>query len=148
MSGSSPSQKIFRVLITDDHPVMRHGLRAAVSVEPDMELVGEASNGQEAVSLYRRLQPSVVLMDLQMPGLDGLAAISEIRSEFPNANIIVLTSYPGDARIMRALMLGATSYLLKSSTIDDTCVSGRHSDTRLVSPTGSDARCDRNSTPY
>ncbi|MET0230265.1 MAG: response regulator transcription factor [Rhodanobacteraceae bacterium] len=119
MSSSSVPDKPIRVLITDDHPVMRHGLRAAVSVESDMEFVGEASNGQEAVSLYRDLQPNVVLMDLQMPSLDGLDAISAIRGEFPNANIIVLTSYPGDARIMRALMLGATSYLLKSSTIEE-----------------------------
>ncbi|QWT21612.1 response regulator transcription factor [Bacillus sp. NP157] len=119
MSGKHEESKQIRVLITDDHPVMRHGLRAAVSVEPDMGLAGEASNGREAVDKYRELRPDVVLMDLQMPGMDGLEAISTIRAEFPDANIIVLTSYPGDARIMRALMLGATSYLLKSASLDE-----------------------------
>lgn len=97
-----------------------------------MKVVGEASNGEEALASYRDLQPTVVLMDLQMPGGDGLDAISAIRHEFPQANIIVLTSYPGDARILRALSLGATSYLLKSSTVEEivrairASVAGRH----------------------
>jgi len=97
-----------------------------------MELVGEASDGHEAIAMFRALRPSAVLMDLQMAGLDGLQAISAIRAEFPDANIIVLTSYPGDARIMRALALGATSYLLKSSTLEEIVraircsVAGRH----------------------
>ena len=123
---------LIRVLITDDHPVMRHGLRGAVATQADMLLVGEAANGREAIEKFRELRPSVALMDLQMPEVDGLDAIGAIRAEFPDANIIVLTSYPGDARIMRALMLGATSYLLKSSTLDEivrairASMAGRH----------------------
>jgi len=121
-----------RVLIADDHPVMRHGLRAAVATQPDMLLVGEAENGREAIAKFRELRPTVALMDLQMPDVDGLEAIGAIRTEFRDANIVVLTSYPGDARIMRALMLGATSYLLKSSSLDDmirairASIAGRH----------------------
>jgi DNA-binding NarL/FixJ family response regulator len=126
-----PSEKI-RVLITDDHPIMRRGLRAAISQEADMELVGEGADGAEAISLYRSLQPTVALLDLQMPHVDGLEAIAAIRGEFPTAILIVLTSYPGDARVMRALTLGATSYLLKSATLEEiikairASVAGRH----------------------
>ena len=132
MNDADTAGSMIRVLITDDHPVMRHGLRAAVSTQADMVLVGEATNGREAIEKFRELRPSVALMDLQMPGVDGLEAIGTIRSEFPEANIIVLTSYLGDARIMRALMLGATSYLVKSSSLDETIrairasMAGRH----------------------
>ena len=128
---TNPSEKI-RVLITDDHPIMRRGLRAAISQESDMELVGEAADGAEAIALFRELQPTVALLDLQMPNVDGLEAIAAIRGEFPKATIIVLTSYPGDARVMRALALGATSYLLKSATLEEiikairSSVAGRH----------------------
>jgi DNA-binding NarL/FixJ family response regulator len=126
-----PSETI-RVLITDDHPVMRRGLNAAITQEPDMELVGEAADGAEAIAMYRALRPSVALVDLQMPNVDGLEAIAAIRGEFPDAVLIVLTSYPGDARVMRALTLGATSYLLKSATLEEiikairASVAGRH----------------------
>ncbi|WP_425492838.1 response regulator [Luteibacter aegosomatissinici] len=132
MSDADNAGSMIRVLITDDHPVMRHGLRAAISTQADMALAGEAANGREAIEKFRELRPSVALMDLQMPDVDGLDAISAIRSEFPDANIIVLTSYPGDARIMRALMLGATSYLLKSSSLEEivrairASMAGRH----------------------
>ncbi|WP_426286184.1 response regulator [Luteibacter sp. E-22] len=132
MNVADTAGSMIRVLITDDHPVMRHGLRAAVSTQADMAIVGEATNGREAIEKFRELRPSVALMDLQMPDVDGLEAIGAIRNEFPDANIIVLTSYPGDARIMRALMLGATSYLLKSSSLDETIrairasMAGRH----------------------
>jgi DNA-binding NarL/FixJ family response regulator len=119
VSDADNAGSLIRVLITDDHPVMRHGLRAAISTQADMALAGEAANGREAIVKFRELRPSVALMDVQMPDVDGLEAISAIRGEFPDANIIVLTSYPGDARIMRALMLGATSYLLKSSSLDE-----------------------------
>jgi DNA-binding NarL/FixJ family response regulator len=132
VSDADNAGSMIRVLITDDHPVMRHGLRAAISTQADMALAGEAANGREAIEKFRELRPSVALMDLQMPDVDGLDAISAIRGEFPDANIIVLTSYPGDARIMRALMLGATSYLLKSSSLEEiirairASMTGRH----------------------
>jgi DNA-binding NarL/FixJ family response regulator len=104
-----------RVLIVDDHPVMRDGLRAAVDSEADMQVVGEAGNGAEALDAFRALRPDVTLMDLQMPVVDGLQAITAIREEFPLAAIVVLTTYPGDARVTRALTLGASSYLLKTA---------------------------------
>lgn len=115
MSQGWSGGAVIRVLIVDDHPVMRDGLRAAIDQETDMAVVGEAGDGQEAISLFRGLQPHVTLMDLQMPGVDGLQAITTIRAEFPSATIIVLTTYPGDARVTRAITLGATSYLLKSA---------------------------------
>jgi DNA-binding NarL/FixJ family response regulator len=132
MTDSTEQRPTIRVLITDDHPVMRHGLSSAVSQEAGLELVGEAVDGADAIAKFRELRPSVTLMDLQMPGVDGLQAIETIRKEFPEANIIVLTSYPGDVRIMRALTLGATSYLLKSATLEEiisairASVAGRH----------------------
>ncbi|NII55145.1 response regulator transcription factor [Luteibacter sp. SG786] len=104
-----------RVLVVDDHPMMRQGLHSLIAHEADMLLVGEASRGDEAVEAFRRLQPDVVLMDLQMQGGDGLDAIRSIREVSPEANIVVLTSYAGDARIARALALGARAYLLKAA---------------------------------
>lgn len=109
------SEGIIRVLITDDHPVMRDGLRAAIAQEADMEVVGEASDGAQAIELYRTLRPDVTLIDLQMPNVDGLEAIQVIRAEFPKAVMVVLTTFPGDARVTRAMKLGAMSYLLKSA---------------------------------
>jgi DNA-binding NarL/FixJ family response regulator len=132
MIESSHSPPVIRVLIAEDHPVMRHGLTSALSREVSLELVGEAVDGADAVAKFRALKPTVTLMDLQMAGMDGLRAIELICKDFPDANIIVLTSYPGDARIMRALSLGATSYLLKSATIEEivktirASVAGRH----------------------
>ncbi|MEP6881877.1 MAG: response regulator transcription factor [Dokdonella sp.] len=103
------------MLIADDHPVMRDGLRAAIEQEADMEVVGEAADGGEAIALFRQLHPQVTLLDLQMPRVDGLEAITTIRAEFPQATIVVFTTYPGDARVARAMTLGATSYLLKTA---------------------------------
>lgn len=109
----------YGVLIVDDHPVMRDGLRAVIEQEPDMEVVGEASDGREAIEQFQRLLPDVMLIDLQMPDVDGLQAITTIRHGFPDATIIVLTTFPGDARVVRALTLGATSYLLKTARRDE-----------------------------
>lgn len=105
---------LIRVLSADDHPVMRDGIAFALQRERDMELVAEARDGSEAVDAYRRHRPDVTLMDLQMPGIGGLAAMSTILQEFPRARIIVLTTYSGDIHASRALKLGAVGYLLKS----------------------------------
>jgi DNA-binding NarL/FixJ family response regulator len=109
------SPTLIRVLIVDDHPVMRDGLRAAIEREAEMEVVAEASDGAQAVALFRTLRPDVTLLDLQMPVMDGLQALTEIRREHPTAAIVVLTTYPGDARITKALATGAMSYLLKTA---------------------------------
>lgn len=104
-----------RILIVDDHPMMRYGLRSVIGEEADMRVVGEAERGEQAVESYAQLSPDIVLMDLQMEGMDGLDAIRAIRANAPDAVIVVLTSYMGDARIARALASGARSYLLKAA---------------------------------
>lgn len=109
------SVRPIRILAVDDHAVLRDGIAALVAPEPDMAMVGEAANGAEAVEAYRNLRPDVTLMDLQMPVMDGIDAINEIRAETPEARIIVLTTYEGDAQAVRALKAGAWAYLLKSS---------------------------------
>jgi DNA-binding NarL/FixJ family response regulator len=104
---------LIRVLAVDDHSLLRKGLAAVINAEPDMKLVAEASDGEEAIEKFRMHRPDVVLMDLQMPGLNGIEATVRILSEFPNARIIVLTTYNGDAQVLRALRAGARAYLLK-----------------------------------
>jgi DNA-binding NarL/FixJ family response regulator len=104
---------LIRILTVDDHPLLRKGIAALVNAEPDMKLIAEASNGEEAVEAFRSHRPDVTLMDLQMPGIDGIGAIDRIRDEFPNARIIVLTTYTGDTQVLRALRAGARAYLLK-----------------------------------
>ena len=108
-----------RVLIADDHPVVRAGLAAVIAQEPDLELVGEAENGERAVALFREHQPDVVLMDLRMPVMGGVEAIRAITREFPDARILALTTYEGDADIRRALGAGARGYLLKDMLLSD-----------------------------
>jgi DNA-binding NarL/FixJ family response regulator len=109
--SSVPNQ--IRILTVDDHPLLREGIAALVNAERDMKLVAEASNGQEAVERFRLHRPDVTLMDLQMPGLNGIESIIKIQSEFPNARIIVLTTYTGDVQVLRALKAGARGYILK-----------------------------------
>jgi two-component system NarL family response regulator len=108
-----------RVLIADDHPVVRAGLAAVIVQEPDFDLVAEADNGERAVTLFREHQPDIVLMDLRMPQLGGVEAIERITTEFPGARILALTTYEGDADIRRALRAGARGYLLKDMLLSD-----------------------------
>jgi len=104
---------LIRILTVDDHPILRKGIASLVNAEADMKLIAEASSGKEAIELYRLHRPDVTLMDLQMPEMDGAEAISEIQSEFHDARIIVLTTYTGDAQILKALKAGARAYILK-----------------------------------
>jgi len=104
-----------RILAVDDHVLVRQGISVLLGTEPDMILVAEASNGREAIQQFRAHRPDVTIMDLQMPEMNGLDAIIAIRAEFPDAKIIVLTTYKGDVQILRALKAGARGYLLKST---------------------------------
>lgn len=104
---------MIRVLSVDDHPLLRDGIAALIGNQSDMELVAEASNGLEALEQFRKHRPDITLMDLQMPEMSGIDAISSIRGEFPDARIIVLTTHAGDVQISRALRAGARAFLLK-----------------------------------
>jgi two-component system NarL family response regulator len=108
-----------RILIADDHAVVRDGLAAVLDYQPDMTVVGHAKDGREAVERFRQLKPGVTIMDLAMPVMDGVQAIAAIRAEFPDARIVVLTTYDGDESIFRALENGAKGYLLKDCSTAD-----------------------------
>jgi DNA-binding NarL/FixJ family response regulator len=128
--------KLIRILAVDDHPLLREGIGALIVAEPDMQLVGACSNGHEAIQQFRALRPDVTLMDLQMPEMSGLDAIIAIRGEFPDARIIVLTTYAGDVQIVRALKAGASGYLLKNLVHKDLLDTIRsvHAGRKTVSP--------------
>jgi NarL family two-component system response regulator LiaR len=111
-----PTQTPIRILIADDHAVVREGLRALIEAKPDMELVGEAEDGVEAVLMARSLKPDVILLDLLMPRMDGIEAIGEIRQENPHARILILTSFAADDKVFPAIKAGAAGYLLKDSS--------------------------------
>ena len=116
-TGTSPGP--IRVLTVDDHALIREGVAALIANQKDMSLVGEASNGREAIEQFRAHRPDVTLMDLQMPEMNGIDALIAIRSEFPEARIIVLTTYPGDALCKRAMKAGAHAYILKGNVRKD-----------------------------
>ena len=109
----SRDAKPIRILAADDHPLLRHGIASLVNAEPDMELVAQASTGREAVEQFRLHRPDITLMDLQMSDMSGIEAMIAIRSEFPDARVIVLTTYSGDVQVLRALKAGARAYILK-----------------------------------
>ena len=125
-----------RILVADDHPVVRSGLVALLDREPDMEVVAEAANGEEAIERFRDTRPHLALVDLRMPVLDGVAAIRRILADFPAARVVVLTTYDGDADIRRALTAGARGYLLKDLTAAELAAAIRrvHAGQRFVAP--------------
>jgi DNA-binding NarL/FixJ family response regulator len=110
----STDPKPIRILAVDDHPIFRQGIAGLLADQADMSLVAEAANGQEAIQQFRAHCPDITLMDLQMPEMNGLDAMIVIRSEFPQARIIVLTTYAGDVQVLRALKAGARAYLIKN----------------------------------
>ena len=111
----SDEASAIRILVVDDHPVVREGVASLVGGQPDMSIVGQASNGREAIQQFRAQHPDITLLDIQMPVMNGLDALIAIRTEAPEARIIVLTTYAGDAQVLRAIKAGARGYLLKSS---------------------------------
>src|ERR1700709_2069569 len=108
----SASRRI-KVLCVDDHPMVRDGIAFAVQKQTDMEMIGEAANGREALDAFRKYRPDVTLMDLQMPEMNGIQATEAIRKEFPNAKIVILSTFAGDVQASRALKVGAVGYILK-----------------------------------
>jgi len=127
---------LIRILTVDDHSLLRKGIAALVNAEPDMKLIAEASNGQEAIEKFRSLHPDVTLMDLQMPDMNGAEAIARIRDEFPEARIVVLTTYSGDAQVLKALKAGARGYILKGHVHRELLetIRGVHAGQRRIPP--------------
>ncbi len=134
--ASNDAPAPLRILVADDHPMLREGIVAVIERQADMTIVGEARDGAEAIDAHARLKPDVTLMDVQMPGVDGLAAIEAIRATSPEAAIVVLTTYPGDTQALRALRAGATGYLLKSCIRKDLLDTIRavHAGRRAIAP--------------
>jgi DNA-binding NarL/FixJ family response regulator len=114
-----PDSGAIRILAVDDHQLIRQGIAGLIADQPGMTVVAEAANGREAIEQFRRHRPDITLMDLQMPDLNGIDAITAIRAEFPEARIIVLTTYMGDVQVLRAIKAGAAGYLLKSTLVNE-----------------------------
>jgi DNA-binding NarL/FixJ family response regulator len=137
-----------RILVVDDHHVVRQGLVALLNIIPDIEVVGEASDGLQAIDLHKILQPDITLMDLQLPNLGGVDAILKIRATDPAARFIVLTTFDGDEDIFRSLQAGAKAYLLKGMTVDElvSTIQAVHSGRTLISPAIAEKLAERMST--
>jgi two-component system NarL family response regulator len=137
-----------RILVVDDHHVVRQGLVALLNIIPDIEVVGEASDGLQAIDLHRTLQPDITLMDLQLPNLGGVDAILKIRANDPAARFIVLTTFDGDEDIFRSVQAGAKAYLLKGMTVDElvSTIQAVHSGRTLISPAIAEKLAERMST--
>ncbi len=133
MSADIPQ---IRILAVDDHPIVREGIAGLLGIQPDMVLVDQASNGRDAIQKFRTHHPDITLMDLQMPEMNGIDALIAIRNEFPDAKVIVLTTYVGDVQIIRALKAGAQAYLLKNSLHKELLETIRavHAGKKAVSP--------------
>ncbi len=133
---SYQTKNIIRILTVDDHPLLREGIAAILGLQPDMQLVGEAEDGTQAIKIFRELRPDVTLMDLQMPILNGVETIGRIRKDFPDARIIVLTTYAGDVQALRAMRAGAAGYLLKGALRRDLldAIRAVHGGRRYLSP--------------
>jgi DNA-binding NarL/FixJ family response regulator len=114
-TGPSSIKSSIRIMTADDHPLLRQGIAAIINTQPDMKLIAEACDGEEAIAQFRRHRPDVTLMDLQMPNVNGTEAISRIMSEFPDAKILMLSTYGGDVQVLRAIKAGALGYLLKGN---------------------------------
>lgn len=130
------TQRRIRVLVVDDHPMMREGICATLARHDDMDVIGEAEDGHEALAMFREKRPDVVLMDVQMPRLGGIEALEAIRAEDRKAVVLILTTYPGDAQAHRALAAGAEGYLLKSclrKELVDT-IRAVHAKRRIIAP--------------
>ena len=128
-----------RILVVDDHPVVLQGIAGLVGVQPDMTMVAEASNGRDAIQQFRTHRPDVTLMDIQMPEMNGIDALIAIRNEFPDARVIVLTTYVGDVQILRAMKAGAQAYLLKNTLHRELleCIRAVHAGKKSLSPEAS-----------
>lgn len=136
MNAGSRGAPAVRILCVDDHPLVREGVAAVIGAQPDLELVGSAATGREAIELFKGLHPDVTLMDLKMPDMSGIEVIRALRSEYPLARFIVVTTYPGDVQALQALKAGASGYLLKSTLGDQLidAIRAVHAGKRCIPP--------------